>query len=82
MEAFLKSTGKTNIQGLDLGSQIFTMIPSLNTLKINLNGNDVKLLTLLHTEIKNGKTVDEVVEKYKIKNKSLVSNLEKSLFST
>ena len=65
MEAYIKSNGNTNIQGLDIGSQMFTIIPSLNTLPIDLNGKTVKLLTLLHAEIRNGKTVDEVIEKYK-----------------
>ena len=41
---------------VDIGSQIFTIIPSLNTLPIDLNGKTVKLLTLLHAEIRNGKT--------------------------
>jgi len=65
IEAYLKSVGNTNVQGLDLGSQLFTMIPSLNTLPIKVNGTDVKLLTLIHTGIKNGNNVNDIIEEYK-----------------
>jgi len=78
MEAFLKSTGNTNIQGLDLGSQLFTMIPSLNTLQVELNDNKVKLLTVLHTAIKNGNNIDDIIEDYK----HLINNKLQQLISS
>lgn len=61
IEAYLKSIKNTNVQGLDLGAQLFTMIPSLNSLAVNVAGQDVKLLTVLHKGIKNGNTVDEIL---------------------
>lgn len=39
MEAYLKSIKNTNVQGLDLGSQLFTIIPSLNTLEVEVSGS-------------------------------------------
>lgn len=65
MEAYLKSIKNTNVQGLDLGSQLFTMIPSLNTLEVEMDGGKVKLLTVLHTAIKNGNNVDDTISLYR-----------------
>lgn len=65
MDAYLKSIRDTNVQGLDLGSQLFTMIPSMNTLEVEVNGSKVKLLTVLHSGLKNGNNVDDLVEDYK-----------------
>lgn len=62
--AYLKSSQNLNVQGHNLGSQIFTMIPSMNTMAIDLNGNKVKFLTLVHQEIKNGKPINEIFEQY------------------
>ncbi len=65
MQAYLQSVRNTNVQGLDLGSQLFTMIPSMNTVEVDVNGSKVKLLTVLHQGLKNGNNVDDLVEIYR-----------------
>lgn len=84
IEAYLKMNDDLNIQGLNLGSQIFTMIPGLNTLSVDVNGEQVKFLSVVHESIKKGVQINDLVEQYKsdiyLKIQELVSeNAEKKI---
>ena len=81
---FLTSNKQVNIQGHNLGSQLFTMLPSMNTLVINENGNDVKLLTLVHQRIKAGDSIDDIYNDYKEQihgkiNETIKDNVDKKI---
>ena len=65
IEAYLKSIRNTNIQGLDLGAQLFTMIPSLNSLQVDVAGTNVKLLSVIHKAIKSGNNVNDIITNYR-----------------
>lgn len=62
---FMSSNKKINIQGHNLGSQIFTMLPNMNTLPIDINGTDVKFLSVVHDRIKKGATIDDIYNEFK-----------------
>ncbi len=70
MYYFLKSNQNSNIQGIDLGSQIFTILPALNTLKVPVKDADGKvtqnsLLAEIHSKFKNGSSIQDIVDLYK-----------------
>lgn len=62
---FLTSNKKINIQGHNLGSQIFTMLPNMNTMAIDMNGTDVKFLSVVHDRIKKGASIEEIYSEFK-----------------
>lgn len=84
IQQYINSNKNTNIQGHNLGSQLFTMLPAMNTLKVNIAGHDVKLLTVVHKRLAAGATVEDIYSEFKdeIHNKlndTIKSNVSKKI---
>lgn len=67
---FIKANVSTNIVGQDIGSQMFTVLPQLNALR---NGENF-LLEDLHLAIKQGTSIEDVMNNYMGEIHKLLSN--------
>lgn len=65
IEMYLRANKDTPLSDLSVGSQLFTMIPALNSLEVDFKGTNQKLLSIVHEAVRKGHDVTDIIEDYK-----------------